>query len=169
MPLPTTWHPLPDMGAARDQGSGTDPCAHPPVGRLLWCRQFEPRHVRPLPVRHVRRGHVRDRSEDASAASLPRQMHGDCAGQCHGPPCCPAQARASAISHRAHLAVSAAVQPAAGPHRARLEVGPPHGDAQPCLRHPGRMAHRRLNVRRPLEKTQLGAAQRMRHNLRLCV
>jgi hypothetical protein len=31
------------------------------------------------------------------------------------------------------------------------------------------MAHRRLNVRRPLEKTQLGAAQRMRHNLRLCV
>ena len=65
MPLPTTWHPVPHVGAARDQGSGPAPCAHPQVGRLLRGRQFAHRHVRPLPVHHVQRGHVRDLSEDA--------------------------------------------------------------------------------------------------------
>ena len=166
MPLPTTWHPLPDVGAARDQGSGHTPCAHPQVGRLLWCRQLAHRQVRPLHVRQVQCGHVRDLSEDASAASLPRQAHGDCAGQCQVPSRGPAPALASKTSRRAHRAVSAAVQSAAGPHRARLEVGPPHGDAQPVLRHLGRRADRRLNVLRPLEKPQLGPASIMRHNLR---
>ena len=75
-----------------------------------------------------------------------------CAGQCQVPSRGPAPALASKTSRRAHRAVSAAVQSAAGPHRARLEVGPPHGDAQPVLRHLGRRADRRLNVLRPLEK-----------------
>ena len=42
----------------------------------------------------------------------------------------------------------------------------PHGDAQPVLRHLGRRADRRLHMLRPLENTQLGAAEIMRHNLR---
>ena len=157
MPLPTTWHALSDVGAARDQGSCAEPCSHPQVGRLLRCRQLEHRQVRPLHVRQVQRGHVRDLSEETSAASLARQAHGNCTGQCQVPPRGTSQTLASAISHRAHLAVSAAVQSAAGTHRASLETGPPHGYAQPVLRHPGRIAHRRLKVLRPLEKTKLGA------------
>ena len=76
MPLPTTWHPVPHVGAARDQGSDPAPCIHPQVGRLLRGRQFAHRHVRPLSVRHVQCGYVRDRSEDAAAASLPQHAHG---------------------------------------------------------------------------------------------
>jgi hypothetical protein len=125
MPLPTTWHPLSDVGAVRGQGSCTDPCSHPQVGSLLRRRQLEHKQVRPPHVRQVRRGHVRDLSEDASAASLPRQAHDDCAGQFQVPLRGTAQALASEISHRAHLAVSAAIQSAADPHRASLEVGPP--------------------------------------------
>ena len=155
MPLPTTWHALPNVGAARDQGSCAEPCSHPQVSRLLRCRQLEYWQVRPLHVRHVRRGYVRDLSEEASAASLARQAHGDCAGQCQVPPRCPSQTLASEISHRAHLAVSAAVQSTAGTHRASLETGPPHGYAQPFLRHPRRIAHRSRHVLRPLEKTKL--------------
>jgi len=146
MPFPTTGHSLPDVGAARDHGSCAAPCSHPQVGRLLRCRQRAHRQVRPLQVCQVQRGHVRDLSEDASAASLPQQAHGAGAGQCQIPPRGPAQALASEISHRAHPAVSTAVQSAAGPHRASLEAGPPQGDAQPFLRHLGRRAHRCLNV-----------------------
>ena len=70
--------------------------------------------------------------------------------------------------HRAVLTVLflPPYSPQLAPHRARLEVGPPHGDAQPVLRHLGRRADRRLNVLRPLEKPQLGPASIMRHNLR---
>jgi hypothetical protein len=166
MPLPTTWHPVPQMGAARGQGSGPAPCAHPQVGRVLRGRQRAHRHVHPLSVRHVQRGHVRDRSEDAAAAARPRHAHGAGGGQCPVPPRGFAQTVASNISRRAHPAVSAAVQSAAGPRRASLEAGPPHGDAQPVLRHLGRRADRRLHMLRPLEKAQLGTAEIMRHKLR---
>ena len=115
MPLPTTGHPLSDVGAARGQGSGPAPCVHPQVGRLLRGRQLAYRHVRPRLGCHVHRSHVRDLSEDAAATSLPRHAHGAGAGQCPVPPRGPAQAGASEISHRAHPAVSAAVQSAAGP------------------------------------------------------
>jgi transposase len=166
MPLPTTWHPVSPVGTARDQGSDPAPCAHPQVGRLCWCRQFAHRHIHPLSVRHVQCGHIRDRSEDAAAAARPRHAHGAGGGHCPVPPRGVAQTVASNISRRAHPAVSAAVQSAAGPRRARLEAGPPRGDAQPVLRHLGRSAHCRLNVLRPLEKAQLGAAEIMRHKLR---
>lgn len=166
MPLPTAWHPMPHVGAARDQGSDPAPCAHPQVGRVLRGCQFAHRHVRPFPVRDVQRGHVRDFSEDAAAASRPRHAHGAGAGQCSVPPRDPAQALPSKISRRTHPAVSAAVQPATGPHRARLEAGPPNGNAQPVLRHLGRRADRHLHMLRPLENTQCGATEIMRHNLR---
>ena len=115
MPLPTTWHPVPHVGAVRDQGSGPPPCAHPPVGRLLWGRPFAHRHGHPLSVRHVQRGHVRDLSVDAAATSLPRHAHGAGAGQCPRPPRGPAQPVASKVSRRAHPAISTAGQSAAGP------------------------------------------------------
>ena len=166
MPLPTTWHPVPHVGAARDQGSGPAPCAHPQVGGLLWRGQSAQRQVRSLHVRDVRCRDVRDLSEDAAAASLPRHAYGAGTGQCPVPPRGSAQTVASKISRRAHPAVSATVQSAAGPRRASLEAGPPPGDAQPVLRHLGRRADRRLHMLRPLENTQLGAAEIMRHNLR---
>jgi hypothetical protein len=56
--------------------------------------------------------------------------------------------------------------PQLAPHRARLEAGPPPGDAQPLLRHPERRADRRLHMLRPLENAQFGATEIMRHNLR---
>ena len=148
MPLPPTWHPVPPVGAARDQGSGPAPCSHPQVGRLLRCRQLAHRQVRPFPGCPIQRGHVRDLSEDAAAASLPRHAHG--AGQCPVPPRGPAQTVASKISRQARPAGSAAVPPATGPRRASLEAGPPHGAAQPVLRHLGRRADRMLP---PLAKT----------------
>ncbi len=153
MPLPTTWHPVPHVGAARDQGSGPPLYTHPQVGRLFWGRPFAHRHGHPLSVRHVQRGHVRDLSEDAVATSLPRHAHGAGAGQCPRPPRGPAQPVASKISRRAHPAISAAGQSAAGPRRARLEAGPPPGDAKPVLRHLGRRADCRRPMLRPLENT----------------
>jgi hypothetical protein len=166
MPLPTTWHSVPHVGAARDQGSGAAPCAHPQVGRLLRGCQFAHRQVHPFAVRHVQRGYVRNLSEDAVAASLSWHAHGAGARQCPVPPRDLAQAVASNISRRAHPAVSAAVQSAAGPHRARLEARPPPGDTQSVLRHPGRRVDRHLHMLRPLENAQLGATEIMRHNLR---
>ncbi len=166
MPLPTAWHPVSHVGATRDQGSDPVPCAHPQVGRVLRSRQFAHRQVHPLSVRHVQCGHVRDLSEDATAASLPRHAHGAGTGQCPVPPRGPAQTVTSTISRRAHPAVSAAVQSAAGPRRASLEASPPPGDAQPVLRHLGRRADRCRYMLRPLEKTQFSATEIMRHKLR---
>lgn len=51
--LPTTWHPVPHVGTARDQGSGFASCTHSQVGRLFCRRQFAHRQVHPLSVRHV--------------------------------------------------------------------------------------------------------------------
>ena len=166
MPLPTTWHPVSYVGAARNQGSGSAPCPHPQVGGLFRGRQLAHRQVHPLSVRHVQRDHVRDLSEDAAAASLAWYAHGAGTGQCLIPPCGPAQTLASNISRRAHPAVSAAVLSATGSHRASLEVGPPPGEAQPVLRQLGRRADRRLHMLRSLENTQFGATAIMRHNLR---
>ena len=166
MPLPTTWYPVSHVGAARDQGSGPAPCAHPQVGGLRWRGQPEQRQVRSHHVRDVRCGDVRDLSEDAAAIALPQHTHGAGAGQCPVPPRGPAQTVASKISRRTHPAISAAVQSATGPHRASLEAGPPPGDAQPVLRHLGRRADRRLHVLRLLENTQFEAKETMRHNLR---
>src|SRR5574337_683089 len=115
MPLPTTWHPVSYVGAARNQGSGSAPCSHPQVGGLFWGCQLAHRQVHLLAVRHVQRGHVRDLSEDAAAASFAWHAHGAGTGQCPIPPRGPAQTLASKISRRAHPAVSAAVQSATGP------------------------------------------------------
>ena len=166
MPLPTAWHPVPDVGATRDQGSGATPCVHPQVGRLFRGRQFAHRQVHSLPVRHVQRGHVRDLSEDATATSLPRHAHGAGVRQCPVPPRRPPQVLAAKISRRAHPAVSAAVQSAAGSHRASLEAGSPPGNAQSVLCDLGRRADRRLHLLRSLESPQFGIAEIMRHNLR---
>ena len=70
---------------ARRRGKSS-PCAHPQVGRVLRGRQRAHRHVRPLPVRHVQCGRVRDLSEDAAAASHPPYANGAGAGQCPVPP-----------------------------------------------------------------------------------
>ena len=158
MPLPTTRHPMPDVGATGDQGPGTDARPHPQICRLLWRGQSEYRQIHTHHVREVRRGYVRNLFEEASAASLARQAHGCRARQRQVPPRNTSQALAAEIPRRTHLAVSATVQSAVGTHRAGLEVGPPHGNAQPLLRHIARIAHHGRQMLRPPATTKLGAA-----------
>ena len=166
MPLPATWYPVPDVGTARDQRSGADACAYPQISGLLWCRQFGHRQVRTRDVREVRRGHIRDLSEEAAAASIPRQAHGRGTRQRQIPPCRASQAIALQVSRRPDATVSATVQPAVGTYRASLEVGSPHGNAQSVLRHAGRSALSGLNLLRPLETSKFDASKIMRHYLR---
>jgi hypothetical protein len=158
MPLPAAWHPVPDVGAARGQGSGADACAHPQIGGVLWCSQSEYRQIHTRHVREVRRPHFREFSEEAPAASLARQAHGGRPGQRQMPPRNTAKALACEVSGRAQPAISATVQSAAGSYRASLEAGPAHGNAQPILRHLGRTARSSPAVLRPLATIQLSAA-----------
>ena len=166
MPLPAAWHQVPDVGTARDQGSGTDACSDPQICGLLWRRQPEHREVRARHVREVRRGHIRGVFEEASAASLPWQAHGGCIGQRQIPPCRASQAFALEISGRPEAIVSATVQSAVGTYRASLEVGSSYGDAQSVLRYAGRSPRRSLDMFRPLAVSKFDAAKIMRHYLR---
>lgn len=158
MPLPAAWHAMPDVGAARGQGSGADACAHPQIGSLLWRGQSEYRQVRTRHVREIRRRHVRDLSEETPTASFSGHAHGCRARQRQVPPRNTSQAPAAEISHRAQLAVSTAVQSAVGAHRAGLEAGPPNSHAQPLFRHLGRIAHCGRKMFRPMATTQFSAA-----------
>ena len=166
MPLPTAWHAMSDVGATQGQGSGADACAHPQIGGLLWRGQSAHRQIHTRHVREVRRGHIRELPEEAPAASLARQAHGDRAGQRQIPPRHSACALAATVSKGAQPAFSAAMQSAVGTHRARLEAGSPHGHAQPFLRHVGRTTHRSRAMLRSLATLQSIAAQTMRHYLR---
>lgn len=166
MPLPAAWHKVPDVGTTRDQGSGVDACADPQVSGLLWRGQSEHRQVYSLHLREVRRRHIRGLSEEALAASFPSQAHGDCAGQRQIPPCRASQTPALEISRRSFLAVSAAIQSAAGTYRTSLEISPPLGNTQSVLRHTGRSPSRSLNMLRPLENSKLDTSKIMRHYLR---
>ena len=158
MPLPAAWHAMPNVGAARDQGSGADACAHPQIGSLLWRGQSEYRQVRTRHVREIRCRYVRDLPEETPTTSFSGHAHGGRARQRQVPPRNTSQAPAAEISRRAQLAVSTAVQSAAGAHRAGLEAGPPNGYAQPFLRHIGRIAHCGRQMLQPLATTQFGAA-----------
>ena len=155
MPLPATRHPVPDVGGARDQGSGVAPCAHPQVGRLLWCRQPRQRQVRPVPVRYVRCADFRGFLEEIATASCTRQAHGRCAGQRQIPPCLTVTSFAQKIPEGTDLALSATIQSAVGSRRTGLEVGSAHGYTQPFLCRIERRAHRSRNLFRPLAKTKL--------------
>jgi len=166
MPLPATRHPMPDVGAAGAQGSRVDPCAHPKVGGLLWRGEPGQREVYSLHGREVRCPDVRGVPEEAAAASLARQAHGCRAGQRQIPPCRVAGTLAAEIPPGAHAALFAAVQPAAGAHRARLEARAPNGDAQPLLRYVGRTARRHRAMLRSLATSQFRSASAMRHYLR---
>ncbi len=158
MPLPATWHPLPDVGATRGQGPRAAAYAHQKVGGVLWCRQSGQRQIRALHVREVRCSDVRDLSEKAAAPSLARQTHGGRTGQRQIPPCHPIGAFAQEVPQGTGIALLAAIQPAVGSDRASLEVGTPHGHTQPILCHSWRGAHRDRPLLRSLAKTKSGVA-----------
>ncbi len=166
MPLPATWHTLPDVGASGDQGSGVAPRSHTQVGGLFRFRQFEHWKLRSLPMQQVRCPHVRSLPEEVAAASHECQAHGDRAGQREIPSRPAACAVAETILQRSDIAFPAAIQSATGPHRAGLKTGSPFGDAQPFLLYLGRIAHRSRFVFRPLAETKHRAATIMRHYLR---
>lgn len=154
MPFPAAWHPMPDVGAAGDQGSRIGPCAHPQVGGLFWRSQPHQRQIHLLHVREVRCPDVRGLPEKAVAASFARQAHGHRAGQRPIPPCRVAGAVAAEIPQGTYAALSTAIQPATGPHRTGLETRPPHGNAQPLLPDIERTARRSRAMLRPLAETQ---------------
>ena len=166
MPFPATRHTVPDVGAARGQRPGADPCAHAQVGGLLRGGEFEDWQIRPLNVREIRRPHVRNLPEKAVAAPLTRQAHGHRARQCPIPPCHIIGAPVTQTPEGIDPAVLAAIQPATGPHRAGLETGTAAGHTQQVLCHIGRIALRSRNVFRMVEKTERSAVQIMRHYLR---
>ena len=165
MPLPTAWHPVPNVGAARSQGSRFAPCSYPKIGGLL--RRRQPRHgqIRPLPMREVRCAHVRELPKKAAAAPHTRQTHGDRTRQRQVPPRRALGALAQEVPGNTDLALLAAIQSAVGSHRTSLEVGPSHGNTQPVLCNSGRSPQRGRNLLRPLAETQHCVAQIMRHYL----
>ncbi len=65
--------------------------------------------------------------------------------------------------------VSAAIQPATGPDRTRLQADPTPRNAQPVLRDTSRSAQSRQRLLRWLAPTQQSAAPTMLHYLRRCV
>ena len=158
MPLPTAWHPVPDVGAARGQGSGSVACTHPQIGGVLWRGQSEFRQIHTRNVRQVRCGYFREFSKATPTASLAWQANGDSPGQCQVPPRRTSQTLASEISGRAQSAVPAALQSATRSNRASLEVGSPFGHAQQILCHLGRTAHDGRAMLRPLATIQFNAA-----------
>jgi len=166
MPFPATRHTVPDVGAARGQRPGADPCAHAQVGGLLRGGQFEDWQIRPLDVREIRRSYIRNLPEETVAAPLARQAHGHRARQCPIPPCHIAGAPVAQIPQSVGPAVLAAIQPATGSYRAGLEIGAASGYTQQVLRHLGRIALRSRIMFRLVEKTECGAVQIMRHYLR---
>ena len=157
MPFPTTRHTVPDVGAPGGQRPGAIPCAHAQVGGLLRGGEFEDGQIRPLDVREIRRPHVRNFPEEAVAAPLARQAHGHRARQCPIPPCHIIGAPVTRIPEGIDPVVLAAIQPAAGSHRAGLEAGAATGHTQPVLRHSGRIATRSRIMFRLLAKTECGA------------
>lgn len=169
MPLPATRLTVPDVGAAGDQGSGIAPRTHTQIGRLFRCRQPVQWQVRSRPVRYLQCTDLRNLSEEVAAAPFARQTHGCCAGQRQIPPCHPADAFTQKIPESADLALSAAIQPAIGTGRTRLEAGPTYGNTQSFLSHIERSPRRRRNLLRPLAKTKLNLTSIMRHYLRRCV
>lgn len=159
MPLPAARDAMPDVGAARGQGPGLAPCAHPQVDGLLWRSQSEQRLVRSLHVQEVRCPDVRGLPEKAAAASRTRRTHNHRVGQCQIPPCQTAEAMAAEISQGPHAPVPAALQPAAGAYRAGLEAGSPDGHAQSYLPHVERTARYGWTMLRPLAETQCRATK----------
>ena len=158
MPLPTAWHPVPDVGAARGQGSGSAACTHSQIYSMLWRGQSEYRKIHTRNVRQVRRNHFRECPKATPTASLAWQANGDSPGQRQVPPRRTSQTLASEISGRAQSAVPAALQSATRSYRASLEVGPPFGHTQQILCHFGRTTHRSRTVLRPLATIQRNAA-----------
>ena len=158
MPLPTAWHPVPNVGAARGQGSGCAACTHPQISGVLWRGQSEYRQIHTRNVRQVRRGYFREFSKATPTASFARQANGNSPRQRQIPPCRTSQTLDSEISGRAQSAVPAAVQSATRSYRASLEVGQTFGHAQQILCNLGRTAHGSRAMLRPLAKIQFNAA-----------
>ena len=166
MPLPTTWHPVSEVGTARGQGSRVAPRSDPKVGGLFRCGPLEQRKVCSLPVREVQRADVRGFPEVAAAASLTRQTHGDRARQRQIPPCRASGPSTQETPESTDLALFAALQSAVGAYRTSLEARSSHGYAQPFLRNAGRNTLRNRHLLRSLAKTKLRIAKIMRHYLR---
>lgn len=157
MPLPTARHAVPDVGSARGQGPGADACPHSQISCVLWRSQPEHRQIRACPVREVRRAHLREFPEALATASVAQQTYGRCTRQRQIPPRHTTGAVAPEISQDPHVALSAAIQSPTGTHRARLEVGSPHGDPQSLLRNLARTPCSGRTMLRPLANIEFSA------------
>lgn len=165
MPLPAARYALPHVGSPRGQRSGADPRAHAQVDGLFWCCEFGERKICMQPVRDVRCQNVRDISQVSVTPTHAWQAHGDRPGQRPIPPRQAARALVAAVTQGADPLVFAAVQPAVGANRTRLEAHTMPGYPQPILRHPGQRAHSHEKVLLGVAKIKHSLETFMRHYL----
>jgi hypothetical protein len=166
MSLPTARFALPHVGTTGDQGSNLAARAHSQVGGLLWCRQPAKRSVRSHDVHDFQCRHVPELSQAPAAPTDTRAAHDAGTGQRSvssrgplGPIFAQPRSKPTAV-------VSAAIQPATGSDRTRLEADPASRNAQPVLRDASRSAQSCQRLLRPLAPTKQSAASTMLHYLR---
>lgn len=166
MPFPATRYSLSHVDPARGQGSSSDPCVHPQIHCLLWRCQPTEREVHLCTLTHIQCGHVRNVLEKTASPPVPGEKDGRHFGQRPLPPRQAAKAAAEETSETPRASVPAAIQPSTGSDRASVEVGSSIGHTQSvlCQSERGTNCHRILF--RSVAKTQLSAAQTMRHYLR---
>lgn len=166
MSLPTTRFALPHVGAARNQGPDTAPCADPKVGGLLRGRQLGHRPVRANDVPDLQRRYLPDLPQATSSPANPWAPHDRRARQRSlSSRKAPGRLPSSSCSTTAS-AVPAALQPPTGSDRASMEAGPAPGHSQPLLRHAGRSTASCPCVLRSLAQAKQGTASAMLHYLR---
>src|ERR1700677_102243 len=169
MSLPATWLALRNVGTAGDQGPDSAPCADPQVRGLLRRRQFEQWPIRTHDVPDLQRRDIREFPQAPAAPADPGTAHAPRARQRplssrHTP----GSVSASSCP-RSAAAVLAALQPATGPHRARLEADSAARDAQPVLCNAPRGAQGGQRVLQPVAPTERRVTTIMLQYLSRCV
>ena len=166
MPFPATRYTLPHVDPARGQGSSSDPCVHPQIHCLLWRGQPTEREVHLCTLTHIQCGHVRNVLEKTASPPTTPEEDGRYIGQCSLPPRQAAQAATEETSETPRAIVPAAIQPSTSSGRASVETGSSIGYTQSVLCQPGGGTNSHRILFRSVAKTQLSAAQTMRHYLR---
>ena len=165
MPLPTAWHALPHVGAARRQRPGHFTCADPQVRGLLRGGWATHRQTGNRLRAEIQRRILPAFPGDIAQASLARQALGIGVGQRQVPPRPRPPTLVEPAAQTAHAIVLAAIQPGPQSHRTRLETYAPAGNPQSALPNPRRYHECRVQALQTLGKAEPAVKTIMRHYL----